>query len=1363
MADPIAPQHVHPLARAVLARFPGATVTSIRDRSLSVSVPRGEAEKKTDNRGVIGGYHQINAPIWGALAPDLVARGWSCFPQTRDSRRGPGIVDRQALKWAEYQKRLPTQEEVSWWSAFCPSHNIAGIMGSASGNVFAVDVDVNDVELSDAIQETADRILGYTPFRRVGRFPRIILLYRQAGRVEGSSDRIIPSSVTRFASKDGEDSPGAVEILGHGKPATFFGLHHGTGKYFLWVDKSPHWHGPEIAPLVSREQIDAFFDAVHELHPFSRSLASEAPSASWTFDAAAGLHRPRSLGTGDWKVEEGKVVDGRESFLFRLVSATVRANEAAARDPGVGRQQICAIVDKEFHDHAELSGDWTGTSLKRQISAKVEASCRTHIERGSFKKVRPGAALAVDGEGVVLHAPSRTDALEPVEAKELAHLGARAWRSSSQGNRKKSYSVQAGVSVIRAAERALISDEVERTKAAQAATAAIRAHQDRWIEGLYERAGVRRSRELRKDRTPLDAAPISILKGDAGVGKTSTFWRAMSRAIDTRGRLGYPVGFAMPSHANIEDSLQGAVERELAWEHTVSEAVAEGEKVGLKVVVFRGKLRTNCGFKDQIRLLQSASIQAEKLCKSRRNINEGAPGAEPEWEPVRCPMFDACEYQQTLAAVADADVVLFASAYLSVKTPKALTDALIGLVVDERPYSGLLGTNSKEPMPVSILELPRPAPRLLDEEIQPLLAQAGAKEAIESRREGYLADREAAVRIVLPLLKAGSAGKAVTALFDYRSGNVRSGLEYARSAYTVCSRGSNTAKDVAPGMSEEAAAALASTPRGEGIWEERRFWSLVIERLEAMAHDEENPDSPRQAKGTHDARLQVVYGEPGACVRMSWRAKPGFPDMPLLMLDASAAPEIVAKIWTGREVEVLPVVAPCHMRVVLVRGGSFSDYSMLPGRSRRKKGILSASKRVHENRAVVNRLAGVHGYGRLLVGGNKGPMRVLRAAWKPPVNADFCHNGAMRGLDGFKNHAAAVLFGRLELPPRAIDAFVACLTYDDENPEPPVDAAGTGQDVNGKDLKPTIGDKVIQMRDGRDLTIDDATYEGPWARLMQSQWREEEVRQFAARLRPVHRLGRPPVAYLACTAIPEGMIVDDVVDVKDLLSLGPDNADGAWDIARETDGVLDARFCPERVDLDVERKIASLRLDTPSWPEGQGTTRKRWRLPGGEWTTTSVLTGLEDPNRTLAAAIAAEQGLAVDEVLEVLEVQDLWEGTPRALSGTRAPDAIDLENTGLPEGTGRDEIRMALSDQEIAERQASVEQIRSDLSGLPIGSPEADIEAALRRRRITEIDWAKVLPYPGADRKLEAVPLAVRVLAARYGIDDAEDDEDRDD
>ncbi len=219
---------------------------------------------------------------------------------------------------------------------------------------------------------------------------------------------------------------------------------------------------------------------------------------------------------------------------------------------------------------------------------------------------------------------------------ELAHLRNHFQRIGARTGRK-GYTLKAGANSVRALKRALLTDELLRTEAAQAATAAIRGHQDGWIDRLYDRAAERRGQELRKGRTALDAAPISILRGDAGSGKTSTFWRALARAKASRGPLGYPIGFAMPSHANIEDSLAGAKKAELAWEQQVAEAVDAGEKAGLKVLVFRGKLRTNCGYKEQLRALSKASIKAEALCKTKVNKNASVPGAEPEWEEVRCP------------------------------------------------------------------------------------------------------------------------------------------------------------------------------------------------------------------------------------------------------------------------------------------------------------------------------------------------------------------------------------------------------------------------------------------------------------------------------------------------------------------------------------------------------------------------------------------------------------------------------------------------------------------------------------------------------------------------------------------------------
>ncbi len=42
------------------------------------------------------------------------------------------------------------------------------------------------------------------------------------------------------------------------------------------------------------------------------------------------------------------------------------------------------------------------------------------------------------------------------------------------------------------------------------------------------------------------------------------------------------------------------------------------------------------------------------------------------------------------------------------------------------------------------------------------------------------------------------------------------------------------------------------------------------------------------------------------------------------------------------------------------------------------------------------------------------------------------------------------------------------------------------------------------------------------------------------------------------------------------------------------------------------------------------------------------------------------------------------------------------------------------------------------------------------------IDWGRLAPYAGADRKTNAVSLAELVIARRYGLDEAEIEEDED-
>ncbi|MDP1051570.1 hypothetical protein, partial [Klebsiella quasipneumoniae] len=78
--------------------------------------------------------------------------------------------------------------------------NTALIMGPISGGALAVDIDVSNPAISDVVLRLADQHLGRTEFRRVGRAPRIVLIYR--------SDPADPVRNTSFA-LDAKDAEGA--------------------------------------------------------------------------------------------------------------------------------------------------------------------------------------------------------------------------------------------------------------------------------------------------------------------------------------------------------------------------------------------------------------------------------------------------------------------------------------------------------------------------------------------------------------------------------------------------------------------------------------------------------------------------------------------------------------------------------------------------------------------------------------------------------------------------------------------------------------------------------------------------------------------------------------------------------------------------------------------------------------------------------------------------------------------------------------------------------------------------------------------------------------------------------------------------
>jgi hypothetical protein len=202
-----------------------------------------------------------NERIFGSVANQLVANGWSVFPQEMNGR--PGKVYGHNIQWQHLSDTAPTPESLKDWTNFCGTLNAACVMGAGSGNAVCVNIDVSDESMSMDIADMAEEVLGATPLKRVGKEPQISLIYRQ------SSEAPLPSSLI---GREGM----AVEIHGAGKAVPFCGREPSTGNYYRWLDKSPLEVGPQAAPVVSEQQMADFLALVSDRYKLEKDVIAQA-------------------------------------------------------------------------------------------------------------------------------------------------------------------------------------------------------------------------------------------------------------------------------------------------------------------------------------------------------------------------------------------------------------------------------------------------------------------------------------------------------------------------------------------------------------------------------------------------------------------------------------------------------------------------------------------------------------------------------------------------------------------------------------------------------------------------------------------------------------------------------------------------------------------------------------------------------------------------------------------------------------------------------------------------------------------------------------------------------------------------------
>jgi len=281
---------------------------------------------------------QVQPSLFAIHATTLHNNGWRPLPGYQDTKR-PSING-----WDVYCRR-PWQED-ELFDMIQGRGQTEGKMVclAVQSDIIAIDIDVEVEQDVHFIWTMAQQILGVTPLRRIGRYPRMIIIYRSDGTVRSRKHHPL------------EIFCGSGQFVG-------FGYHLGAQKDYQWPVHSPltlKSDDPSI-PIISQNLLDRFLEAC-----WTRIPKREAPNRDYV----------EALFVGDVLVQD------REQ-AFALIEE--KCNQLANAFEG-GRNELL------FHV-SYVSGQAIASGLVRreeveQSIINAATACGLFHEDGGIREVR---------------------------------------------------------------------------------------------------------------------------------------------------------------------------------------------------------------------------------------------------------------------------------------------------------------------------------------------------------------------------------------------------------------------------------------------------------------------------------------------------------------------------------------------------------------------------------------------------------------------------------------------------------------------------------------------------------------------------------------------------------------------------------------------------------------------------------------------------------------------------------------------------------------------------------------------------------------------------------------------------------------
>ena len=279
---------------------------------------------------------------YAELAPKLFENGWRSLLPLGVYKDGKPARDRKACMLPEWSRRSIeplTEEGLAACVARYPRAGVGCAFGEVHGLV-AIDVDVEDEAQNALVRSVIRRTLPRTDFVRIGRPPKLLLLYR--GNVRSTKPHGL-----------------GIEVFGSSGQTVLFSIHPKTGQPYRWPGSSPLDASPADLPRVTAEQVDAFLEACCDVLAPNGTTADGQPVGHLDYRTVLANER-RMDGTHAAARQLMRIREGERHIVLLSVTGYLVSQ-------GYEPDEIATFVNEFFPAHLRTrrnGDDWSNPAAR---------------------------------------------------------------------------------------------------------------------------------------------------------------------------------------------------------------------------------------------------------------------------------------------------------------------------------------------------------------------------------------------------------------------------------------------------------------------------------------------------------------------------------------------------------------------------------------------------------------------------------------------------------------------------------------------------------------------------------------------------------------------------------------------------------------------------------------------------------------------------------------------------------------------------------------------------------------------------------------------------------------------------------------